>query len=825
MVPAPRRNSFTQEDRFDRYDDTHDDHQRGGNFQVVIRVRPALERERSAPGFQDITQVSNDGCQITIQEVVGETVNGSLQQLCTNHVFTFDHVYGPTSSQSEVYVQTAKPAVLSSLEGYNATILAYGQTGTGKTHTMGGCSAHHPLLGHEARGIVPRCMDEIFKCIEECTNPHERFLVRASYLQIYNEQLSDLLKHGGHLTIREDGDRGVYVEGLSEWVVRSPAEVATLMERGGSIRATAATTLNDVSSRSHSVFIIIVERAEANDSGSGQSVRVGKLNLVDLAGSERVRLTGAKGARLEESKKINQSLSALGNVIAALTDNRGRPHIPYRDSRLTRLLEDSLGGNCKTTMMAMVSPALEAFGESLSTLRFAHRAKSIQNNAHVNEDVDASTLLRRYETELRRLRAELRTLKKDVVDKRQLDVVEEKVRRAEEDKAMALTALEEREREFLQEKDTVRVLEGRIRKMSSQLLVGGQKIEDTPQFRQAWADRERRISAEYSSKLADLEKERLAIEEDKQQVDRYKQLMLKQRDIMIALTGRLNERDETIIGLQYEVDTLERKGDDGDVDARAEELQMLQEKVGTLERALAKRGEQADSPNRQYMTEDPNSDEVLTAEEKVEELNRIVDKQRQDLHRMSLEVEDLAADKVSMERLLRQNVSRYVAQEMEEKGSARSVDVRAVTPLLARLLHGVEALPPGPTRSALAQPLAALQRALGQEDGSPTAAPAPRVSSSSGGERDRGAGNPPRPAERGPSRRRRSGELGGFLAERPASMPEEHAEAGELGDRRREDEGRSTERRREEVQRSVEALISRKKEELRRQAAGAAIPP
>merc|ERR1719473_2473631 len=167
-------------------------------------------------------------------------------------------------------------------------------------------------------------------------------------------------------------------------------------------------------------------------------VRVGKLNLVDLAGSERVRLTGAKGVRLEESKKINQSLSALGNVIAALTDNRGRSHIPYRDSRLTRLLEDSLGGNCKTTMMAMVSPALEAFGESLSTLRFAHRAKSIQNNAHVNEDVDASTLLRRYETELRRLRAELRTLKKDgcVVDKHQLDVVEEKVRRAEEDKAM-----------------------------------------------------------------------------------------------------------------------------------------------------------------------------------------------------------------------------------------------------------------------------------------------------------------------------------------------------------------------------------------------------
>jgi kinesin family protein 3/17 len=179
--------------------------------------------------------------------------------------------------------------------------------------------------------------------------------------------------------------------------------------------------MNEISSRSHAVFIIILEQLEyveeadkggaapEADGGGGdmaQVFKVGKLNLVDLAGSERVRLTGATGQRLEESRKINQSLSALGNVIAALTTS-GRQHIPYRDSKLTRILEDSLGGNCKTTMMAMISPALESFGESLSTLKFANRAKSIRNEARVNEDLDQKSLLRRYERELKKLRQEL----------------------------------------------------------------------------------------------------------------------------------------------------------------------------------------------------------------------------------------------------------------------------------------------------------------------------------------------------------------------------------------------------------------------------------
>jgi len=220
---------------------------------------------------------------------------------------------------------------------------------------------------------MPRSMEEVFKFIQLQTNINSTFMVRASYLQIYNENISDLLKvERTSLQIREDKKKGVFVEGLSEWAVRSPNEIYSLMQKGALSRTTATTKMNDLSSRSHAVFIIIVEQMtmyktpeeEAAALDAPKQIKVGKLNLVDLAGSERVRVTGATGKRLEECKSINQSLSSLGNVIAALTEMKTRSHIPYRDSKLTRLLEDSLGGNCKTTMMAMITPSGEAFLES-----------------------------------------------------------------------------------------------------------------------------------------------------------------------------------------------------------------------------------------------------------------------------------------------------------------------------------------------------------------------------------------------------------------------------------------------------------------------------
>lgn len=190
------------------------------------------------------------------------------------------------------------------------------------------------------RGIIPRSMEEIFKYIENSSNAKTTFMVRASYLQIYNESISDLLRTDRTgLQIREDRKKGVFVEGLSEWAVRSPNEIYSLMQKGAMSRATASTKMNDVSSRSHAVFIIIVEQMVVGDendpSGESKQIRIGKLNVVDLAGSERVRVTGATGKRLEECKKINQSLSSLGNVIAALTDmKQPKSHIPYRDSKV-----------------------------------------------------------------------------------------------------------------------------------------------------------------------------------------------------------------------------------------------------------------------------------------------------------------------------------------------------------------------------------------------------------------------------------------------------------------------------------------------------------
>ena len=352
--------------------------------------------------------------------------------------------------------------------------------------------------------------------------------------------------------------------------MRGHSEIFALMERGHNYRATASTKMNDLSSRSHAVFIVIVEQMSSiND---GNEIRVGKLNIVDLAGSERVRVTGATGKRLEESKKINQSLSALGNVIAALTDSKARSHIPYRDSKLTRLLEDSLGGNCKTTMVAMISPAFDAFSESHSTLKFANRAKNIRNVARINEDADHKALLRKYETELKRLRNILEDKTDIGTDMQRVYELEEERRKAEADKEAAMEALEMRSREYMSEKEEKRRLEERIKMMNSQMLVGGKKVEDSPQFLIALEEKQHALKQEYEIKLLELDKERQQIEDDKAQIDRYKQLLLRQRDIMIALTVRLNERDETILLLQDELESYDKIHKETEENSKKEKL-------------------------------------------------------------------------------------------------------------------------------------------------------------------------------------------------------------------------------------------------------------
>ncbi|GMH64629.1 hypothetical protein TL16_g04008 [Triparma laevis f. inornata] len=312
--------------------------------------------------------------------------------------FTFDAVFSSKSTQRSIYDTCAAPIVKSALEGYNGTIFAYGQTGAGKTHTMEG----YPDPP-EMRGIIPNAFQHIFDHV--ALGENEKYLVRASYFEIYNEQIRDLLSKDpkNSLELKESVDTGVYVKDLTSFVVKSTSEIDHVMQAGKKNRSVGETLMNQASSRSHSVFTIVIECCSSDD--RGEHIRVGKLNLVDLAGSERQGKTGATGERLKEATKINLSLSALGNVISALIDGKSQ-HIPYRDSKLTRILQDSLGGNTKTLMCANAGPAGYNYDETISTLRYANRAKNIKNKPKINED-PKDAMLREYQDEISRLKAQL----------------------------------------------------------------------------------------------------------------------------------------------------------------------------------------------------------------------------------------------------------------------------------------------------------------------------------------------------------------------------------------------------------------------------------
>jgi kinesin family protein 3/17 len=257
----------------------------------------------------------------------------------------------------------------------------------------------------ETQGIIPKAFNHIFGCIDS-SEDGKKFLVRCSYLEIYNESILDLLgkDNSKKLDVKEDKDKGIYVKGLTSVIVKSIPEIEKTMMAGTKNRKVGETAMNKDSSRSHSIFTIYIETAEDGTDGN-QRFRAGKLNLVDLAGSERQSKTHATGDRLKEAQKINLSLSALGNVISALVDGKSS-HIPYRDSKLTRLLQDSLGGNTKTVMIAAISPADYNYDETLSTLRYASRAKNIKNKPKVNED-PKDALLRQYEDEIKMLKEAL----------------------------------------------------------------------------------------------------------------------------------------------------------------------------------------------------------------------------------------------------------------------------------------------------------------------------------------------------------------------------------------------------------------------------------
>ena len=541
------------------------------NMRVVIRIRPALSREieKNIP-FRSIALTNKENTTISLVEYIGAELDEASRQkewinspqLFQYHRFAFDEIFNMDSSQEEVYNKAAKPAVLSVLEGYNSTIFAYGQTGTGKTFTMEGFT--YDKLDTK-RGIIPRTIEDIFKYIETYSNQNTKFIIRVAYLQIYNEMISDLLKPSNNpnknLNIREDKKKGLYVEHLSEWAVRYPNDIYALLERGASCRAISNTNMNEVSSRSHAVFMIIVEQmiGDLNGENGQQITKVGRLNLVDLAGSERTSVTGSTGKQLEESKKINKSLSALGNVINALTEPRGKIHVPYRDSKLTRLLENSLGGNCKTTMIATISPAQSCFNESLSTLNFAKRAKNIKNRPIINEDIAQNTLINQYEIELRKIRKELEEKTKLITSNE--EILEQK-NREEKAKNEMIKKYELASRQLFIERDEKQKLEAKIKLMNLQMIKGGSKIEEIPQFKTALQKKQFKLEKDFELKLQELEREREQNEDSKAQVEAYNKLLYKQRDIMNNLSINLNEKEETINNLNKNIEELKNKNNE-----------------------------------------------------------------------------------------------------------------------------------------------------------------------------------------------------------------------------------------------------------------------
>ncbi|KAG1654164.1 Kinesin-like protein KIF16B [Nymphon striatum] len=400
------------------------------SVKVAVRVRPFNQRSNVYVALLDATKafdrvnyckmfkklLDRNMSPVVLRLLLYMYTNQSLKQHTTvqgeiakeqKYDFSFDHSYWSANandpnfmSQKQVFEDLGKEVVDNSFEGYNSCIFAYGQTGSGKTYTMMGSS--------ESVGLIPRICEEMFTQMSSKKNLGTTYRTEVSYLEIYNERVKDLLKQQQKhsLKIREHPKVGPYVQDLSKHLVMDYEDIQELMRKGNLQRTTASTNMNDVSSRSHAIFTISFTQAKFNQDMPSETIS--KVNLVDLAGSERADASGATGKRLKEGAHINKSLVTLGSVISALAEfsapgKHKNVFIPYRDSVLTWLLKDSLGGNSKTIMIATVSPADINYGESLNTLRYANRAKNIINKPTINEDPNVKLI--------RELRAEIAKLK------------------------------------------------------------------------------------------------------------------------------------------------------------------------------------------------------------------------------------------------------------------------------------------------------------------------------------------------------------------------------------------------------------------------------
>ncbi|XP_034006450.1 centromere-associated protein E isoform X5 [Trematomus bernacchii] len=422
---------------------------------VCVRVRPLIPREDSAASenAEPVHYFWKADAKSIYQVDDGNSSKS----------FSFDRVFTAEETTNQLYQAIAKPLVVSSVQGYNGTIFAYGQTASGKTFTMLG-SDRFP-------GVIPLAVEDVFQTIKSC--PKKEFLLRVSYMEIYNETVSDLLIDSWKrqpLEVRETINKTIYVADLREELVTSLAQVLAWIRKGEKNRHYGKTKMNERSSRSHAIFRMILESRERSDPASGENadgaIIVSHLNLVDLAGSERASQTGAEGTRFKEGCNINRSLFTLGHVIKKLTDEGQKGFTNYRDSKLTRILQNSLGGNAKTVIICTITPV--TLEETLSTLQFASTAKKMKNDPHVTEVSDEGALLKRYRNEIEDL-------------KRRLQEVSSVTQTTAKEKKSLSQRLQEKDQLQTEQEDRIRNLTKLL--VTSSNLVPVQKV---PKRRETW---------------------------------------------------------------------------------------------------------------------------------------------------------------------------------------------------------------------------------------------------------------------------------------------------------------------------------------------------
>jgi predicted nucleic acid-binding Zn-ribbon protein len=591
------------------------------NVQVAIRIRPITRRE-SERGSRNITTVLDN--KIEICDPKGASMKG----------FQFDNVYSCDSQQDDVYNDIGIPIVGNAFDGYNCCILAYGQTGSGKTHTMMGEPEDEGIIPRIARELISRAQDKA-KAGDEWD-----YHLEVSYMEIYAEKIYDLLARGGDsepLKIRHHSKTGPYVENLRKFAVDSYEDIQKFINKGNKHRTTAATDMNERSSRSHAIFTITFKQFFYKGADKKKSREtVSTLYLVDLAGSERVEASGVTGVNLNEAIAINQSLMTLGMVITKLVRNQKmkvKEHIPFRDSALTWILSDALGGNSKTCMIATISPADINYNESLSTLRYADNAKKIINTVSINEQMD-NDLISALQIEITDLRVKLSQKSEnsgsieDEINMRQR-IIDELSKSWEQQLQYTRSANEELSAQLITEKKQVENLQSENQSLSTEL---HKILAERDKTTRDVLDRIQQSEAEYQKRIADMKKEIIslhksleektseleaksretqvnpeALDDMRRQLDQYKYQLDKSNTLAQILTDEIAENKIRIEELDATIDTYKLL------------IQQAQDKINLLDSKLSEATSERDWLEQQLSIEKKATTDMMAEIERLAE--------------------------------------------------------------------------------------------------------------------------------------------------------------------------------------------------------------